>query len=130
MMTADDLRDLSADMLGQLRGALDHLNTIAARVPGVAQAAAHIPSVPTFPAPGKITAAQISAVVGAVRAQRSSIQSMRISLDAYEQQLDVLERLLEPFESVSQAWARIEGSITGARGEAGSEQARPGDAAD
>lgn len=129
-MSADDLRDTSADMLGQLRGALDRLNTIAARVPGVAEAAAHVPSVPSFPAPGKITAAQISAVVGAVRAQRSSIQSMRISLDAYEQQLDVLERLLEPFESLSQAWARIEGTVSDARGATASAQTGRDDAAD
>jgi len=89
-----------------------------ARVPGVAQVAARVPSLPslpTFPAAGRITAAEISAVIGVVRAMRSNIQTLRISLDAFEQQLDVLEQLLEPFESLSQAWAQVEARLTGER---------------
>ena len=114
-MSGDEQRNPSAEMLGRLRGALDHLNAVAARVPGVAQVAASAPGLPAIPAPGRITAAQISAVIGAIRAQRSAVQSLRSSLDAFEQQLDVLERLLEPFESLSQTWAQLEGRITGDR---------------
>lgn len=114
-MAAEDQPDASVDLLTQLRGAVDRLNAVAARVPGVAQAASHLPSMPAFPAPGRTTALQISAVAVAVRAQRSAMQALRISLDAYEQQLEVLEELLEPLESLSQAWAQIESRVTGER---------------
>jgi hypothetical protein len=122
-MPADDQCGGSVDLLGQLRAAVDQLNAVATRVPGVTQVTAHVPSLPslpTFPAPGKITAVQISAVVGSVRAMRSNIQTLRISLDAFEQQLDVLERLLEPFESLTQTWAQVEAKVTG-------EHMKPGD---
>jgi hypothetical protein len=125
-MAPDRQPDVSVDMLAQLRGALDHLNGIAARVPGVAQTAAHLPDFPTIPTPGKITAAQISAVVGAVRAQRSTMQALRNSLDAFDQQLEILEQLLEPLESVSGTWARIEGSVSGERTTSASDAATPG----
>ena len=78
-MAADNQPDPAVDLLAQLRGALEQLNAVAARVPGVAQATAHLPSIP---APARITAAQISAMVGAVRAQRASMQALRTSLDA------------------------------------------------
>jgi len=111
-MAADNQPDPAVDLLAQLRGALEQLNAVAARVPGVAQASAHLPSIP---APARITAAQISAMVGAVRAQRASMQALRTSLDAFEQQLEVFERLLEPLESVSQTWAQLERRVTGDR---------------
>lgn len=110
---AGDHPDVPIDLLAQLRGALDRLNAVAARVPGVAQAATHLPAMPTIPAPGQTTAAQVSAIAGAVRAQRSTIEALRISLDAFEQQLEVLERLLEPIESLSNAWAQLERRVTG-----------------
>ena len=114
-MAADNQPDPSVDLLAQLRGALEQLNAVAARVPGVAQAAARLPVVPPITAPGRITAAQIAAMVGAVRAQRSAMQALRTSLDAFEQQLEVFERLLEPLESLSQAWAQLERRVTGDR---------------
>ncbi len=112
-MAADNQPDVSVDVFAQLRGALEHLNAVVTRVPGVAQAAALVPDLPTIPAPGKITAAQVSALVGAVRAQRSTMQALRSSLDAFDQQLEVFERLLEPLESVYAMWAQIEGRVTG-----------------
>ena len=114
-MAADNQPDPAVDLLAQLRGALEQLNAVAARVPGVAQATAHLPNLPSIPAPARITAAQISAMVGAVRAQRASMQALRTSLDAFEQQLEVFERLLEPLESVSQTWAQLERRVTGDR---------------
>ena len=110
---ADDQRDMTTDLLARLYGALDQLNAAAAQVPGVAQAAAHLPKLPSIPTPGRITAAQVSAIAGALRAQRSTIASLRTSLDAFEQQLEVLERLLEPLESLSRSWAELERKITG-----------------
>ena len=44
---------------------------------------------PTVPMPGGLAAGQISAIAGAIRAQRSGIATMRANLDAYEQQLAV-----------------------------------------
>jgi hypothetical protein len=126
-MAAENQPDLAGDILTQLRGALEHVNVIAARVPGVAQVAAHLPDLPTLPTPAKITAAQISAVVGAVRAQRSTMQALRSSLDAFDQQLEVLEQLLEPLESVSEAWAQIEGTLSGERRAPVSDLPGPGD---
>ena len=59
-MAADNQPDPAVDLLAQLRGALEQLNAVAARVPGVAQATAHLPNLPSIPAPARITAAQIS----------------------------------------------------------------------
>ena len=110
----DDKPDVTTDLLAQLYGALDRLNAVATRVPAAALAATQLPTMPSMPTPGKITAVQISAVAGAVRAQRSTVAALRSSLDAFEQQLEVLERLLEPLESMSQSWAQLEQTITGA----------------
>src|SRR4051794_28871137 len=114
-MAADDQPDVYGDMFTQLRRALEQFNVIAARVPGVAQATSHLPGLPTIPTPGRLTAAQVSAVMGAVRAQRSTMQALRSSLDAFDQQLEILERVLEPVESMSETWAQIERRFSGDR---------------
>ncbi|HEY3262386.1 MAG TPA: hypothetical protein VGJ95_19320 [Pseudonocardiaceae bacterium] len=112
-MPTEDRPELSNDLLSQLRGALDRLNSMVWQVPGVAPAGGPSVGLPSIPTPGSISAAQVAAIAGAIRAQRGAIESLRTGLDAFEQQLEVLERLLEPLESMTQAWAQLERRFTG-----------------
>ena len=102
------LGDVPADLIAQVRGALERLSSVAEQIPGVSQIVSNLPEVPTIPAPGGLSATQVAAIMATVRAQRSTIGSLKVSLDAFEQQLDVLEQLLEPMQTITEAWARFE----------------------
>lgn len=116
----DKKPEVPLDLVSQLRGALERLTAVTMSVPGIAaaQAAAFTPALglPSLPTPGGLTASQIAAIAGTVRAQRSSIAALRTSLDAFDQQLDVLEQLLGPLESIASTWATLEGHVTGGKG--------------
>jgi hypothetical protein len=101
---------LPQDLLAQFRETMERLGAAAGHVPGMT---AEMFGLPTVPMPGGLAAGQVAAIVGAIRAQRSSMETMRASLDAYEQQLAVLEQLLEPLEKVTKSWAQAEKHITG-----------------
>ena len=98
------------DLLNQLWTTMERLGAAAGHVPGVAAAGLAMPSVPL---PGGLAAGQVAAIVGGIRAQRSSIATMRANLDAYEQQLVVMEQLLEPLAQMTRSWAQAEKKITG-----------------
>lgn len=110
-MASDDQPGMPLDLLTQLRVTLERLG--AATMPGMARTTAQSLGLPVPPMPGGLAAGQVAAIVGAIRAQRSSVTTMRTSLDAYEQQLVVLEQLLEPLETMTKSWAQAERAITG-----------------
>ena len=107
-MATDDPKDPGADVYGQLQDVLGRLGAAAGHLPGVASVTSRLPELPHVPLPGALSAAQVEAVVSAVRAQRATIAATRVSLDAFEQQLVVLEELLEPLTSVTGQWAAVE----------------------
>lgn len=109
-MARDDAAKLPQDLMAQFRETLERLGAVAGQMPGVT---AQMLGMPTVPMPGGLAAGQVSAIVGAIRAQRSSITTMRTSLDAYEQQLKVLEELMGPLETMTKSWAHAEKRITG-----------------
>jgi hypothetical protein len=109
-MARDDQPNLPQDLLTQLRTTLERLGAAAGQMPGMTP---QMFGMPTVPMPGGLAAGQVAAIVGAIRAQRSSIATMRTSLDAFEQQLIVLEQLMEPLEAMTTSWAQAERRITG-----------------
>ncbi len=114
-MASDDQPGMPQDLLTQLRVTLERLGALAGQMPGIgmARTTAQSLGLPVPPMPGGLAAGQVAAIVGAIRAQRSSVTTMRTSLDAYEQQLVVLEQLLEPLETMTNSWAQAERGITG-----------------
>ncbi len=106
-MARDDQPNLPQELLTQLWTTMERLGAAAGQMP------AQMLGVPPVPMPGGLAAGQVAAIVGAIRAQRSSITTMRTSLDAYEQQLVVMEQLLEPLETMTRTWAQTEKRITG-----------------
>jgi hypothetical protein len=115
-MASDDQPGTPQDLLAQLRATLERFGVAAGQMPGMPKGTAQMfgmPAMPKVPLPGGLAAGQVAAIVGAIRAQRSTVESMRTSLDAYEQQLLVLEQLLEPLETMTNTWAEAERGITG-----------------
>jgi hypothetical protein len=112
-MPSDEQPGMPQDLLTQLRVTLERLGAVAGQMPGMARTTAQSLGLPVAPMPGGLAAGQVAAIVGAIRAQRSTVDAMRTSLDAYEQQLVVLEQLLEPLEAMTKSWAQAERGITG-----------------
>jgi hypothetical protein len=50
----------------------------------------------TFPLPGALSAAQLTAISGSVAAQRRSIEALQAQLSSFDEQLAVLEQILSP----------------------------------
>jgi hypothetical protein len=98
------------DLLNQLWTTMERLGAAAGQMPAMT---GQMLRMPTVPMPGGLAAGQISAIAGAIRAQRSGIATMRANLDAYEQQLAVMEQLMEPLEEMTKSWAQAEKRITG-----------------
>ena len=109
-MARDDQPKLPQDLLVQFRETMERLGAVAGQMPGMT---AQMLGMPAVPMPGGLAAGQVAAIVGAIRAQRSSITTMRASLDAFEQQLKVLEELMEPLETMTKSWAQAEKRISG-----------------
>jgi hypothetical protein len=97
----------SQDLFKQFWSTMERMGMTAGKVP------AQMLGMPAVPMPGGLAEAQVAAIVGAIRAQRSGITNMRANLDAYEQQLVVMEQLLEPLEAMTRTWAETEKKITG-----------------
>ena len=97
----------SQDLFKQFWSTMERMGMTAGKMP------AQMLGMPMVPMPGGLAEAQVAAIVGAIRAQRSGITNMRANLDAYEQQLVVMEQLLEPLEAMTRTWAETEKKITG-----------------
>ena len=109
-MADENRRNQPQDLLNQLWTTMERLGAAAGQMPGMT---AKMLGMPTVPMPGGLAAGQMSAIAGAIRAQRSGIATMRANLDAYEQQLVVMEQMLEPLEEMTRSWAEAEKRITG-----------------
>lgn len=62
----------------------------------------------TFPLPGALSAAQLTAISGSVAAQRRSIEALKAQLSSFDEQLAVLEQILSPLTEWSRTWADME----------------------
>jgi len=65
----------------------------------------------TFPLPGALSAAQLTAISGSVTAQRRSIEALKAQLSSFDEQLAVLEQILSPLTEWSRTWAELEGRL-------------------
>ena len=84
------------DFIAQLRAVTEGLQDLAgfgARPPLASS---------TFPLPGALSAAQLSAISGSVAAQRRSIEALKAQLSSFDEQLAVLEQILSPAHGVEQ----------------------------
>jgi hypothetical protein len=100
--TAGLVAGMAQDFVAQLRGVTEGLEDLAGF--GVRHPLAR----GTFPLPGALSAAQLSAVSGSVAAQRRSIEALKAQLSAFEEQLAVLEQILSPLTEWSKTWAEAE----------------------
>jgi len=62
----------------------------------------------TFPLPGALSAAQLTAISGSLAAQRRSIEALKAQLSSFDEQLAVLEQILSPLTEWSRTWAEME----------------------
>lgn len=67
-----------------------------------------VPSLPSVPLPGAISAAQLNVIASALAAQRSSIAALQAQLTAFDEQLEALEGVLGPLAEWSKKWAEFE----------------------
>src|SRR5687768_12963902 len=94
------------EFVNQLRGFTERLQALPSAVPGR-------PSLPSLPSPpGAMSAAQLKAIAGAIRAQRTSMAAMRAQLEAFDDQMAVFERILDPLVEWSTTWARLEQAVS------------------
>ena len=62
----------------------------------------------TFPLPGALSTAQLTAISGSVAAQRRSIEALKAQLSSFDEQLAVLEQIISPLTEWSRTWADVE----------------------
>jgi hypothetical protein len=94
------------EFVNQLRAFTDRLQALPGAVPGR-------PSLPSLPSPpGAMSAAQLEAIAGAIKAQRTSMAAMRAQLDAFDEQMAVFERIIDPLVEWSTTWARLEQAVS------------------
>ena len=80
-----------------------------------------VPSMPGWPLPGAISAAQLNSIASALAAQRSSIAALQAQLTAFDEQLEALEGILGPLAEWSKKWAEFERLVTNPRRNPGSD---------
>jgi len=103
--TSGMVSGLVQDFIAQLRAATEGLEDLAGF-------GARRPLAPgTFPLPGALSAAQLTAISGSVAAQRRSIEALKAQLSSFEEQLAVLEQILSPLTEWSRTWAEVEGRL-------------------
>jgi len=93
---------LVQDFIAQLRAVTEGLEDLA----GFGARPAPAPG--TFPLPGALSAAQLTAISGSVAAQRRSIEALKAQLSSFDEQLAVLEQILSPLTEWSRTWAEVE----------------------
>ncbi len=96
--------------MSQLRGVTEQLSGLGKMADSlpIPPALRSLSSVGVPPMPGSLTAAQLSAIAGAVGAQRASVKAMQSQLGSLDEQLGVLESILEPLVQWSSTWADVE----------------------
>jgi hypothetical protein len=100
--TSGMVSGLVQDFIAQLRAATEGLEDLAGF-------GARRPLAPgTFPLPGALSAAQLTAISGSVAAQRRNIEALKAQLSSFDEQLSVLEQILSPLTEWSRTWADLE----------------------
>ena len=100
--TSSMVSGLVQDFIAQLRGVTQGLEELA----GSGARRRLAPG--TFPLPGALSAAQLTAICGSVAAQRRSIEALKAQLSSFDEQLAVLEQILGPLAEWSNTWAELE----------------------
>ena len=106
---ADDEQSTSGVVSGLVQDFIAQLRAVTEGLEGLAGSGARRPLAPgTFPLPGALSAAQLSAISGSVAAQRRSIEALKAQLSSFDEQLAVLEQILSPLTEWSRTWADLE----------------------
>ena len=106
---ADDEQSASGMVSGLVQDFIAQLRAVTEGLEGLAGSGARRPLAPgTFPLPGALSAAQLTAVSGSVTAQRRSIEALKAQLSSFDEQLAVLEQILSPLTEWSRTWADLE----------------------
>jgi len=96
------------DFVNQLRGLADRAMSVASAATG--QLPSGLPGLPG--PPGALSAAQLSAIMRAISAQRVQLKALTEQFGALDEQLAVLESLLRPVAEWSHTWADLESAAT------------------
>ena len=100
---ADDEQSASGMVSGLVQDFIAQLRAVTEGLEGLAGSGARRPLAPgTFPLPGALSAAQLTAISGSVAAQRRSIEALKAQLSSFDEQLAVLEQILSPLTE----WSR------------------------
>jgi hypothetical protein len=106
---ADDEQSKSGLVPGLVQDFIAQLRAVTEGLEGLAGSGARRPLAPgTFPLPGALSAAQVTAISGSVAAQRKSIEALKAQLSSFDEQLAVLEQILSPLSEWSRTWAELE----------------------
>jgi len=106
---ADDEQSASGIVSGLVQDFIAQLRAVTEGLEGLAGSGARRPLAPgTFPLPGALSAAQLTAISGSVAAQRRSIEALKAQLSSFDEQLAVLEQILSPLTEWSRTWADLE----------------------
>jgi hypothetical protein len=106
---ADDERSTSGMVSGLAQDFIAQLRTVTQGLEDLAGFGARRPlTTGTFPLPGALSAAQLTAISGSVAAQRRSIEALKAQLSSFDEQLAVLEQILSPLTEWSTTWAEVE----------------------
>jgi hypothetical protein len=106
---ADDEQSTSGMVSGLVQDFIAQLRAVTEGLENLAGFGAHRPLAPgTFPLPGALSAAQVTAISGSVAAQRRSIEALKAQLSSFDEQLAVLEQILRPLAEWSRTWAELE----------------------
>ena len=106
---ADDEQSTSGMVSGLVEDFVAQLRAITQGLEDLAGFGARRPLASgTFPLPGALSAAQLTAISGSVAAQRRSIEALKAQLSSFDEQLAVLEQILSPLTEWSTTWAEME----------------------
>ena len=106
---ADDEQSTSGMVSGLVQDFIAQLRAVTEGLEDLAGFGARRPLARgTFPLPGALSAAQLTAVSGSVTAQRRSIEALKAQLSSFDEQLAVLEQILSPLTEWSRTWAELE----------------------
>ena len=106
---ADDEQSASGMVSGLVQDFIAQLRAVTEGLEGLAGSGARHPLAPgTFPLPGALSAAQLTAISGSVAAQRRSIEALKAQLSSFDEQLAVLEQILSPLTEWSRTWVDLE----------------------
>ena len=100
---ADDEQSASGMVSGLVQDFIAQLRAVTEGLEGLAGSGARHPLAPgTFPLPGALSAAQLTAISGSVAAQRRSIEALKAQLSSFDEQLAVLGTDPQPAHGVEQ----------------------------